>query len=146
MEKSAKNIVQLNAQPESDHSVSFLAEVTRVNSGVAVEVSYQRQAMKVDYCVHGNRELKEGDLVLAQKVSQQIIVTHRLPNRDEPAEPQLTFDGEQWVLSSQSAMKLKVGRSVLTIQPSGDIAIEGRDLLSEATGTNRLLGTRIELN
>jgi hypothetical protein len=125
---------------------SFIADVVAVEQGCVVQVSVNDQLIAIDECVSGLLAVNAGDRVVVQKIDQLFLVTHRLPNANEPSPPLLSFDGEQWSLTSTETFTLKVGRAELTIASTGDVSISGADILTDATGINRLLGSRIELN
>ena len=142
-----KSIRTLSAKVESPATeVIFIAQVSAIENNQVVEIECAGQVIVVDECVTGYMAFQQGDRVVAQRIGQLIVVTQRLANPDEPNPPALSFNGEQWCLQSKEAFALKVGRAELTVGPNGDVSISGSDILTDASGVNRILGARIELN
>ncbi len=123
-----------------------IADVIEVHDGCATLVRHDGTDLVVDISVHGVPALCPDDRVVVQQISGLVCITHKLRNPAEPQPPTMQFDGTQWCLSSEQSLSFKVGKAQLTLQPSGDIEIEGVDISTEAQGINRILGTRIELN
>ena len=62
----------------------------------------------------------------------------------ELAQPPGTDD--ELVLSARHKLTLRCGKSSITLYPNGKIVLRGEYILSDAEGTNRINGGRIELN
>jgi hypothetical protein len=90
--------------------------------------------------------LNEGDRVVVQNIQDSLVVMQKLRSKDESKAPMLIYENNQWHLKCNEGFTLKVGKATLDIQPNGQVVIEGQDILTDATGVNRLLGSRIELN
>jgi hypothetical protein len=55
-------------------------------------------------------------------------------------------DGEPVVLEGRRQVALRCGKSSITLHPDGKIVIRGTDLISRATGTNKIKGASVRLN
>ncbi len=77
----------------------------------------------------------------------------------EPSETSATYEAgsgdhlrlegvgdEELVLSAKRKLTLRCGKSSITLHPNGKIVLRGEYILSDAEGTNRINGGRIELN
>ena len=70
------------------------------------------------------------------------------PVGPEPDLPplQVTQDGADVTLTAYGRLTLQCGRASLTLDVNGDIELRGRDVLSRASGQNRIKGSSISLN
>jgi hypothetical protein len=96
--------------------------------------------------LHGVAHVTTGDQVIIQNIQGSLIVLQKLRAPKEPKAPSLVYTNGQWQLECSHGFKLSVGKALLDVQENGQITIEGRDILTEASGINKLLGSRIELN
>ena len=65
----------------------------------------------------------------------------------DAAEPlQVAADDDEVILSARQKLTLRCGKSSITLYPNGKIVLKGEYILSDAEGTNRINGGRIELN
>ena len=125
---------------------TLIAQVLTVEKGLITEVYYDQQHLPIAACAHSVFATKVGDRVVCQRIDSQWIVLCRLASAGEPLAPALTFDGERWCLQSDVAFTLQVGRAEIVVSPMGDVTISGADIVTDASGVNRILGSRIELN
>ncbi len=125
---------------------SFIAEVVAVNNGLVSQVFFNGLNISVDHCVTGLMAARKGERVIVQRMGRVVVVTHRIANESEPAPPSMRFDGGRWCLQSSEALELRIGKAELSIEPNGDVTVSGADILTDASGVNRILGSRIELN
>lgn len=59
---------------------------------------------------------------------------------------QVTQDGADVTLTAHGRLTLQCGRASLTLDVNGDIELRGHDVLSRASGQNRIKGSSISLN
>jgi len=64
---------------------------------------------------------------------------------DSPAKD-VVVDGRQLVLDAQQQILLRCGKSSILLRRDGKIEIRGRELLSRASGANKIKGGTIDLN
>jgi hypothetical protein len=55
-------------------------------------------------------------------------------------------DGEKVILEGRRQVALRCGKSSITLHPDGKIVIRGTNLISRATGTNKIKGASVRLN
>lgn len=55
-------------------------------------------------------------------------------------------DEEELVLTARRKITLRCGRSSITLHANGKIVLRGEYILSEAEGTNRIAGGRVDVN
>jgi len=55
-------------------------------------------------------------------------------------------DGERTVIEAEKEMVLKCGEGSITIKKEGRIVIRGKEIVSRASGTNKIKGGSVELN
>jgi hypothetical protein len=65
---------------------------------------------------------------------------------DSPEPMQASTANDEVVLSAKHKLTLRCGKSSITLYPNGKIVLKGEYILSDAEGTNRINGGRIELN
>lgn len=58
----------------------------------------------------------------------------------------LVLDGRELVLEADSSLTLRCGKSSITLTRDGRIVLRGTNLLSRASGVNRIRGGTIKLN
>lgn len=66
------------------------------------------------------------------------------PSSDSPKE--VRIDGKQVTIEAQEEIVLKCGAGSLTLRKDGKIIIKGTDLLSHASGPNRIKGGSVNIN
>lgn len=65
---------------------------------------------------------------------------------DGGEQAQLQGTDNELVVSAKQKLTLRCGKSSITLYPNGKIVLRGEYILSDAEGTNRINGGRIELN
>ncbi|WP_157522632.1 hypothetical protein [Mitsuaria sp. 7] len=63
-----------------------------------------------------------------------------------PAPVELEVDGDRVVVEARRQLVLRCGKSSITLHEDGTVEIRGVDLVSRASGRNRILGGSIDLN
>ncbi|WP_092945871.1 hypothetical protein [Roseateles sp. YR242] len=63
-----------------------------------------------------------------------------------PVPVELEVDGDRVVVEARRQLVLRCGKSSITLHEDGRIEIRGVDLVSRASGRNRILGSSIDLN
>jgi hypothetical protein len=79
------------------------------------------------------------------------VITGRIePGRASPPKitrtQSLVLDGRELVLEADSLLTLRCGKSSLTLTRDGRIVLRGTNLVSRASGVNRIRGGTIKLN
>lgn len=66
----------------------------------------------------------------------------------EPAQPpqEVRVDGQRVVIEAQEQVELRCGQGSITIRKDGKIIVKGTNVLSHATGANRIRGGSVSLN
>jgi hypothetical protein len=59
---------------------------------------------------------------------------------------QVSANDDEVLLCAKHKLTLRCGKSSITLYPNGKIVLKGEYILSDAEGTNRINGGRIELN
>lgn len=75
---------------------------------------------------------------IKQKMTKQTILS---TNEDKPLAPL-----DEINLTSDKKITLRCGKSSITLYPNGKVVIKGDYIFSDAEGTNRIAGGRVELN
>lgn len=63
-----------------------------------------------------------------------------------PGRVQVSADGERMTVAATSELVLRCGRAMLTLHADGRIVIRGEEILTDATGANRVRGGSVQLN
>ncbi|MFH1143584.1 MAG: DUF6484 domain-containing protein [Candidatus Eisenbacteria bacterium] len=81
------------------------------------------------------------------------LVTDRIPTEPETAEASRTdpeqevlLDGRRMVFTAREEIRLRCGESTLLLRNDGKILIRGAELVSRASGRNKIKGASITLN
>jgi hypothetical protein len=76
------------------------------------------------------------------------FVQDRLPPAAPAVErpPQATLDGKTLVLEAKNEIVLRCGKSSITLTRDGKIVILGSDLVSRASGINKIKGAAVKIN
>ena len=143
MQEKLKNIDQ---RQSIDMLSLQIATVLHVQSGEATEI-----------ILHGVNEIipvsaevsfiRENDHVLVLSTSTGAIITHRLRKPGE--QPQRGFNiRKDGILELENAegIVIKVNDAYISIDKTGRIFVDGKEIYSFAIGVNRLQGATIELN
>ncbi|ABN78217.1 hypothetical protein [Cereibacter sphaeroides] len=62
------------------------------------------------------------------------------------AVPEAELDGTRLVLEGRREVVLRCGRASITLAPDGRVTIRGTEILSRASGANRIQGASVQLN
>lgn len=68
------------------------------------------------------------------------------PMDDKPAQVEIDADGLRLVVSAKQQLVLRCGKASVTLTKGGRILLEGTDLLSRSSGTNRIKGGSVQIN
>jgi hypothetical protein len=72
---------------------------------------------------------------------------HSSPPRAQASEPvELEFDGHHVVVHASERLSLVCGKASITLDASGRVVIKGAQILTRASGSNRIRGASIQLN
>lgn len=63
-----------------------------------------------------------------------------------PGRVKLDVDGERLTVTATHELVLRCGKAVLTLRSDGRIVLRGEEILTEATGANRIRGGSVQLN
>lgn len=79
------------------------------------------------------------------------VITGRIePGRASPTKvtrtQSLMIDGRELVLEADSSLTLRCGKSSITLTRDGKIVVRGTNVVSRASGVNRIRGGTIKLN
>lgn len=146
MQEKIKHISQNNI---ANDTALTLALVLHAQHGEATEIESSETAQHHNVIAHGAEVsfLNEGDQVLALLTPNGAIITHRLRKTGEA--PQQGFvvrkDGALEV-DNANGIVIKANNSHITIDKTGRIFVDGKEIYSFAVGVNRLQGATIELN
>ncbi|EAR10067.1 hypothetical protein [Reinekea blandensis] len=122
-----------------------LAEVATVDNNFVTHVLWQGSEYAIEACMQSVHQFSIGDPVMVQPLNGRLAVIQHFQQRNEPQPTLRQIDG-RWVLNCPNHLKLQVGKQTLSLSSDGDITLEGEDITSQASGNNRLLGGRVELN
>lgn len=126
-----------------------LATVMCSHNGEATQVVLNQSGETCQVIAHTAEVsfLSDNDHVLALLTSTGAIITHRL--RQPGEQPQQGFtvrkDGALEV-ENANGIVIKANHSHITIDKTGRIFVDGKEIYSFAVGVNRLQGATIELN
>lgn len=123
----------------------FVARVNELNLNKIVSVLWNGLVLPIEFCMQSLLQFKQGDHVLVQPVEEGFAVVQQFQGKETNL-PTLHQDQDGWRLECPRAFQLKVGLSRLEISETGQVVLEGEDITSYATGANRVIGQRIELN
>jgi hypothetical protein len=68
------------------------------------------------------------------------------PLEPAPGQVKMDVDGERLTVTATHELVLRCGKSVLTLRSDGRIVLRGEEILTEATGANRIRGGSVQLN
>lgn len=122
-----------------------LADVVRVDNNFVTVVHWQGSDYSIDTCMQSFHQFCIGDPVLVQAIEGKLAVVQHFQRPNQPQPTLRQVDGS-WILDCPEQLQLQVGKQRLSINARGDITLEGQDIVSHASGTNRVMGNRIELN
>lgn len=74
------------------------------------------------------------------------VITGLLVDSPQDGRYHLRIRAEEIDFSAASKITLECGRASITLHRSGKVVVKGAELLSRASGTNRIRGGTIELN
>jgi hypothetical protein len=63
-----------------------------------------------------------------------------------PGRVKMDVDGERLTVTATHELVLRCGKSVLTLRSDGRIVLRGEEIVTEATGANRIRGGSVQLN
>ena len=70
----------------------------------------------------------------------------REPREEPTVQAEVRIDGERIVIEGKSEVVLTCGEGSITLRKDGKILIKGTQLLSRATGSNRIKGGSVQIN
>ena len=83
-------------------------------------------------------------------LSRPVITGRVEPGRASPTKvtrtQSLVIDGRELVLEADSSLTLRCGKSSITLTRDGRIVVRGTNVVSRASGVNRIRGGTIKLN
>jgi hypothetical protein len=65
---------------------------------------------------------------------------------EQPGLMEVDADGERMVLSANQGLVLRCGKASITLSPDGKIVVRGTQLVSHASGLNRIKGASVQVN
>jgi hypothetical protein len=68
------------------------------------------------------------------------------PLQPLPGRVKIDADGERLTVAATHELVLRCGKAVLTLRSDGRIVLRGEEILTEATGANRIRGGSVQLN
>lgn len=68
------------------------------------------------------------------------------PLEPAPGRVKMDVDGERLTVTATHELVLRCGKSVLTLLSDGRIVLRGEEIVTEATGANRIRGGSVQLN
>jgi hypothetical protein len=74
-----------------------------------------------------------------------VVHASELP-ADSPKPIELQVDGHQVVIQAATQLTLQCGKASITLDANGRIVIKGAQILTQASGSNRIRGSSIQLN
>lgn len=77
-------------------------------------------------------------------VLDELVESKKPPVVSKPTEARV--DGKRLVFEADQEIELKCGKSSITLKKNGKIIIKGSELLSRASGTNRIKGGSVGIN
>jgi hypothetical protein len=80
---------------------------------------------------------------VAQVLAQTLAETLAAP--EGPA-PEARLDGDRVVLEGRREVVLRCGKASITLRRDGKVVVRGTELLSRATGRNRIKGASVAIN
>ena len=146
MQEKLKNIDQ---RQYIDMLSLQIATVLHVQSGEATEIILHGVNEIIPVIAHSAEVsfIRENDHVLVLSTSTGAIITHRLRKPGE--QPQRGFNiRKDGILELENAegIVIKVNDAYISIDKTGRIFVDGKEIYSFAIGVNRLQGATIELN
>nr|WP_246867882.1 DUF6484 domain-containing protein [Rhizobacter sp. SG703] len=68
------------------------------------------------------------------------------PLDEQPGRVKVDVDGERLTIAATHELVLRCGKAALTLRSDGRIELRGADILTDATGANRIRGGSVQLN
>lgn len=68
------------------------------------------------------------------------------PRTDEREPVELVVDGHQVVVQASEQLSIRCGKASITLEANGRVVIKGAQILTQASGSNRIRGSSIQLN
>jgi hypothetical protein len=68
------------------------------------------------------------------------------PMREQPAQVDVTADGERLVVEARAQLVLRCGKASLTLHADGRVEVRGDTIVSQASGANHVRGGSVQLN
>lgn len=78
--------------------------------------------------------------------ARPLIVGRLVEPPRRTSEPEIVKDGERVVVTGRERIELRCGAAAVILEKSGRITIRGSEVVSQASGTNRVRGGTIQLN
>lgn len=78
--------------------------------------------------------------------ARPLIVGRLVEPARRPAETEVVRDGETVVVTGRERIELRCGAAAVILEKSGRITIRGTEVVSQASGTNRVRGGAVHLN
>jgi hypothetical protein len=144
-----EQLKHINQQSAGHDSMLIMAIVMHAQQGEATSLTSPDGTQHYTVIAHSAEVsfLNEGDQVLALLSVDGAIVTHRL--RRPGDKPQQGFsvraDGALEI-NNAKGISIRANNSHISIDKTGRIFVDGKEIYSFAIGVNRLQGATIELN
>ena len=119
----------------------------RLLSGISRSelLSVQYVGREVLLVFDGGRPEKPIVVGVLENVLENLVC---LDGETDPLPPpvEVCSDGDRTVIEAGKEMVLKCGEGSITIKKEGRIVIRGKEIISRASGTNKIKGGSVELN
>ncbi len=90
---------------------------------------------------------ENGDPDLPVIIGLMESLVENILEMEKPREPvQVTIDKKKHLIEAEEEITLKCGNASITLNKHGKIVIKGAELISRASGTNKIKGSNIQLN
>lgn len=94
---------------------------------------------------------EEGDperpiIIGLMEIPLENLVSMEIADRSGKQTQDIFVDGKKMVIEAKEQIELKCGKGSITIRKDGKIVINGTDLLSRSSGTNRIKGGSVGIN
>lgn len=127
----------------------FIARVSRCEDGSAQALeSIQNPGECHTVVGHGAEvpALREGDSVVALRMSEGVVVLQRLRALGEAPRPAISEADGMLVLEAGRGVVIRTGESVLELTADGKIKLDGKQIYTFGEQTVQIFGANIHLN
>lgn len=129
-----------------------------IDNGATPLVTYRGQpgatalAARSTVDLHGSHIGRDAVLMFEAGDPQRPIVVGCIRQSGDTSVPdisqrvQVDADGERLVINAQRGLVLRCGKASITLSPDGKVVVKGAQVVSHATGLNRIKGGSVQLN